>query len=813
MQLSSICSEFKGEHETLAKYSITIMFKRTEESISMINYYYRTIFENTGTAMMILEEDLTVFLINGECIKLFGYTKEDLVGKKDWLSLVNETDRDLIEKYHHSRIIDPDSAPRNYEISILDRYGKIRSVWLTVAIIPESCQTVASFIDITKNKELEKLSQRYKLIFENARDIILCMNQNGQIIDANSIACQVYGYAYDELLSLNIMDIRAPESQLNTFPQMNEANLNGILFETIHRRKDGSIFPVEVSSQGITIENVRYLLSIVRDISQRKKTEESLIRINKAVDSASNGIALIDSKGTSVIYHNQAFYDLFGYTCEELIQLGGLATLFCEQTAAKEVYDSLINGTSWQGELKMRSHNNRSLQIRLHGDTIRNDSGNVIGMFGIYTDISEQKLAELALANEKERLSVTLHSIGDGVIATDIEGRLLTINPVAENIIGWKQHEIIGRALVDFLEFSDSKSCHVSGQVNNDIELILSSSNQTECLVQDAILVTRDGSVKTISVNSAPILTSDRIAIGHVLVIRDVTDLRKSEIKIALSQKLESIGALAAGIAHEINSPLQYISDNNVFFQESVSSLLKLIKGYQEFVGVAIDMNYLADFTSPIKAMETELEIEYLLEEIPAALEQSMDGIQRVRDLVLAMKEFSHPGTKQKKLSDLNKGIEATITISRNEWKYVAELNADLDHNLPLINCAMNEINQVLLNIIVNAAQAISEVIEKGVIKRGTINVSSRLKDEYAEIRIADNGGGIPNTLISMIYDPFFTTKAVGKGTGQGLAIAHDIIVNKHQGSIDVYSEEGQGTTFIIRLPINRSETDLEDML
>lgn len=779
----------------------------------MINYYYRTIFENTGTAMMILEEDLTVFLINGECVKLFGYTKEDLEGKKDWLSLVNKADRNLIEKYHHSRIIDPDSAPRNYEISILDRYGKIRAVWLTVAIIPESCQTVASFIDITKNKELEKLSQRYKLIFENARDIILCINQNGEIIDANSIACQVYGYTYDELLSLNIMDIRAPETHLNAFPQLNEANLKGILFETVHRRKDGSTFPVEVSSQGINIEDVRYLISIVRDISQRKKTEESLIRINKATDSASNGIALIDSKGTSVIYHNKAFYNLFGYTAEELKQCGGLATLFCEQSAAQEVYESLINGNYWQGVLKMRSRNNLSLQVRLHGDTIRNDSGNIIGMFGIYTDITEQKLAELALANEKERLSVTLHSIGDGVIATDIEGRLLTINPVAENIIGWKQHEILGRALVDFLEFSDSKACQAAGQVNNDIELILSSSNQTECLVQDAILVARDGNVKTVSVNSAPILTSERIAIGHVLVIRDVTDIRKSEIKIALSQKLESIGALAAGIAHEINSPLQYISDNTVFFRESVSTLLKLIQSYQKFAGNAIEMNCLADFAFQIKAMESELEIEYLLEEIPVAIEQTMDGIQRVRNLVLAMKEFSHPGTKQKKLSDLNKGIEATITISRNEWKYVAELNADLDHNLPLINCVMDEINQVFLNIFVNAAQAISEVIEKGVIKRGTINVSSRLKDEYAEIIIADNGGGIPNALISMIYDPFFTTKPVGKGTGQGLAIAHDIIVTKHQGSIDVYSEEGQGTTFIIRLPVNCSETDLEDML
>jgi len=948
---------------------------------------YRTIFENTATAMAVLEEDFTMTRVNREFIELFGSSREKLEGNTDWLQYIYKSDLAVLSNYYQLCRLDPDSAPRNCVLSIVDHWGIEKNIWLSAAIIPGNSRSVVSLMDITKNKQMETrmsyrlhleeavaktsrklishgddnieevlklvgeamevnrvyifqfrqqgkkmdntyewcdqdttpqkdnmqnidtslfpwwtkivmtgqphaitdaqdipleatrewqtikswgvrsllsvpisnpagdivgfigfmtykqtqpwlsedsvvmrivaemlglywerkkaegLLQRYHLIFENARDIILLMHQNGQIIDVNSEACQVYGYNRDQLLSFKVIDLRAPETRSMAIPQMDEANIRGILFETLHCRKNGSIFPVEVSSQGITIESRRYILSVVRDISQRKKTEESLIRISTALDSASNGIVLSDPHGNQLIYQNQAFSNMFGYTLEELNDAGGLPVLFVDPRVAREVYKSLHEGNIWQGELELCTNNRRIIQVLLYADRILNDAGVVLGLFGVYTDITEQKLAASALAMEKERLAVTLHSIGDGVIATDTDGKLLLINPVAEEIIGWKQDEVIGRALVDFLELSDSNSYQVNHQVENDIELILNSSNQTECLVQDAILAARDGSIKTVSVNSAPILNNERQAIGHVLVIRDVTDLIKSQIKMALSQKLESIGALAAGIAHEINSPLQYISDNTVFFQESISSLVKVIKCYQEVVGAAERIIDLASFTSRVRAVEEEMEINYLLEEIPLAIEQSMDGIQRVRKLVLAMKEFSHPGTKEKKPSDLNKGIEATITISRNEWKYGAELHTDLVPELPLVNCVIDEINQVILNIIVNAAQAINEVIERGGYARGSIHISSCLKEEYVEIKIADNGIGIPHSLISKIYDPFFTTKPVGKGTGQGLAIAHDIIVNKHQGSIDVSSEEGQGSTFIIRLPVNSPEGYQEDGL
>jgi signal transduction histidine kinase len=205
--------------------------------------------------------------------------------------------------------------------------------------------------------------------------------------------------------------------------------------------------------------------------------------------------------------------------------------------------------------------------------------------------------------------------------------------------------------------------------------------------------------------------------------------------------------------------------------------------------------------------------VNYLFEEIPKAIEQTQEGVSRVAALVSAMKEFSHPGTGEKVPFNLNHGIESTITVARNEWKYVADLQLQLDMALPLVRCLPNEINQVVLNLVVNAAHAIADVAADGGPGRGTITIQTRQLDGCVEIRIQDTGGGIPEKIRSRIFDPFFTTKAIGKGTGQGLAIARSVVVDKHQGTIDFESAVGHGTTFIIHLPCADSHASVEPQL
>ncbi|MBU0595079.1 histidine kinase, partial [Candidatus Bipolaricaulota bacterium] len=206
-----------------------------------------------------------------------------------------------------------------------------------------------------------------------------------------------------------------------------------------------------------------------------------------------------------------------------------------------------------------------------------------------------------------------------------------------------------------------------------------------------------------------------------------------------------------------------------------------------------------------------ELDLDFLKEEIPKAIAQSLEGVGRVAEIVRSMKEFSHPGGTEKQATDLNRAIEATITVARNEWKYVAEMAMDLDPDLPPVPCLAGDFNQVILNLIINAAHAIGDVVGENSGEKGTVTITTRQNGDWAEIRISDTGTGIPEENRSKIFDHFFTTKELGKGTGQGLAIAHAVITEKHSGTITVESEVGKGTTFIIRLPIEPESTQAEE--
>jgi signal transduction histidine kinase len=282
--------------------------------------------------------------------------------------------------------------------------------------------------------------------------------------------------------------------------------------------------------------------------------------------------------------------------------------------------------------------------------------------------------------------------------------------------------------------------------------------------------------------------------------------------QLSHAQKLDSVGQLAAGIAHEINTPIQFIGDNVRFLKETFVELIGLLEIYKGLLHAAregtLDQPAIRDAVTATR----KVELAYLLKEIPIAIDQTLEGVGRVATLVGAMKEFSHPGTVNKVPLDLNHLIQSTITVARNEWKYVAELETKLDPSLPKILCQPGEFNQAILNLIVNAAQAIAEK-NRDTTDLGNITVTTRKLDKDVEIRVRDTGAGIPANVQTRIFDPFFTTKEIGKGTGQGLAITRSVIVDKHSGSIDFETIEGEGTTFIIRLPHDSMGSKAEAMV
>jgi PAS domain S-box-containing protein len=388
----------------------------------------------------------------------------------------------------------------------------------------------------------------------------------------------------------------------------------------------------------------------------------------------------------------------------------------------------------------------------------------------------------------EERYRVIAQTASDGILTTDERGHIQFANAAAAEIFGLSGDDLIDRdlealapgSLFQYWSVKDAQAActpieltgkHSSGR---DIPLEISLS---ECL-------------------QGP--QNHRVT----AVIRDITERRRKDQQVALSRKLESIGQLAAGVAHEINTPTQYVGDNLHFLLDSWNGLVELLTAYRELLNDSVPDPRTQEAVKRIHKLANEIDVDYLQEEIPKAIQQSLDGAKRIAEIVGAMKELSHPDSATKTAVDLNHAIKNALVVSKNTWKYVADLTTEFDPDLGLVNCIAGDINQVVLNLIINAADAISERVKSGDFEKGVIRVHTRREQEWVEIRISDTGTGIPEEAQSRIFDPFFTTKSVGKGTGQGLAIAHAIVVQKHQGTIQFETQTGVGTTFIVRLPI-----------
>ncbi len=322
----------------------------------------------------------------------------------------------------------------------------------------------------------------------------------------------------------------------------------------------------------------------------------------------------------------------------------------------------------------------------------------------------------------------------------------------------------------------------------------------------DFRLTLEDGTTRWMHCSAYPTRLDDGTLRWDGLLL-DVEDRKSLEAQLLQAQKLEAVGQLAAGIAHEINTPTQYVSDNTHFLQEAFEDLDDLIGHYRHALAACEQGASAAEQLRLAREKEDEIDLPYLRDEIPQALDQALEGLDRVATIVRAMKAFSHPGGEEKEMVDINKLLTDTVTISRNEWKYVAEVELDLEEDLPPVEGVANQLGQVFLNLIVNAAHAIAGVGGRKLDVEGRIRIQSRGMGTSAEIIIEDNGPGIPEAIRDKVFNPFFTTKDVGKGTGQGLAIAHDIVRDKHGGSLLLEEAPEHGARFIIRLPLGNGAT------
>lgn len=406
------------------------------------------------------------------------------------------------------------------------------------------------------------------------------------------------------------------------------------------------------------------------------------------------------------------------------------------------------------------------------------------------------------------------------VSIADIEGNMTFINEKFCKISGYSAEELVGKnhrmLKSDFHApeyYKKLRTTVAKGEVWHG-EMCSTARNGKQYWVEATVVPFLDEEGKpykyvAISTDiTEKINTVERLKVKTHETNVAHAELKKSHQQALHSEKLASVGQLAAGIAHEINTPVQFVGDNTRFLQTAFDDLNDLIMVYQQLAQAVTEGKPHDELLTSVTSLSEEVEVDYLAEEIPHAITQTLEGIERISKIVLSMKDFSHPGSNHKEVVDINHAIESTITVSRNEWKYNAELNTDFDEKLIAVPCYVGEFNQVILNIIINACHAIADARQGD--KLGTIKISTRLEEQFAVVCISDTGTGMPDSVKKKIFEPFFTTKGVGKGSGQGLAIAYAVIVEKHGGSLAVESTPGEGTTFIIRLPMQTAANDDE---
>jgi two-component system, NtrC family, sensor kinase len=566
------------------------------------------------------------------------------------------------------------------------------------------------------------------------------------------------------------------------------------------RRREGSDawLRIEVSPVRDSHGSLIALIAILLDVSERRRYEEELKTTKAFLDAIITELPVTvfckDSTDHRFRLWNRAAEEMFGLKTADVIGRNDYDFFPKEQADFFWAKDAETITSGQMVDIPEEAMTRADGSIRyLHTRkvVVAGPDGQPGWLLGLSEDITERRAAaELlreAYAESEELLSI-LSAI---LIGVDAQDRIVRFNAAAERILGRNAADVLGRSLaesgirLDWGEILPLTIATTADGISRGIHDLRLARHETEEVFLDLSIIrtraTGDG--------GRPVIA---------LVGFDVTQRRQMEAQRAQGQKLEAIGHLAAGIAHEINTPIQFIGDNLHFLSTSFADLthaLDAVKAHIEAGG---------DSQGDLAQAMAQSDLPFLVDEVPRAVAQSLEGVTRVAGIVQALKKFSHPDGGAKQPIDINACILTTLTVARNEYKYAAELITQLATDLPPIPGIAGELGQTFLNLVVNAAQSITEK-NRDTATRGTITISTALVRDMLEVRISDTGTGIRPEHHQRLFTPFFTTKPVGKGTGQGLALCHAVVVQHHGGTITCDSEFGSGCTFIIRLPLTAS--------
>ena len=741
--------------------------RKVDEALRISENRFRELADMLPSVICEIDRKLYLIYVNQEGYQAIGHGPEDIKSGINILDTLHEDDRERARN-NINRIVAGESLKQN-EYRMYTADGRILNVLIKSAPLYQDGTIVGircNITDITERKQVEEAlgesEQRYRALFDAIPDAIILSeprtdNQFWPILDCNQAACRMNGYSREELIG-QCIDIFHKQKQqiherLGFLEQLRKEK--ELVFEEFHRKKDGTVFSIESRCRLITLSGKEVILGIDRDITDRKLVEaalrESEEKYRTVVENVEEAIFISDIEG-HIYFTNRYTAELLKWDPEDYVGKtiwDALPTQFVK--SHRDLPRRVVQtGKGKTGE--MYAHvNNKYQWFRFSLQPLKGSKLIV----GIAMDITEQKRYEEELASEKERLDVTLRSIGEGVIATDVEGRIMFLNPAAEKLTGWKQEEAAGKGLNQvFRSESEERNELAAGRI--------------EDLNDQTVLIDRQGRKRIISENGAAIRDSMGRTVGMVFVFRDITEQKRMEDDLLKTQKLESIGYLAGGIAHDFNNILAVI-------------LMKI-----QMIQVLSERG----------------------EGIAKYLDDMEKAVGRANALTHQLLTFSKGGKPVKKRIYINDIIHETVGFSLNGSNVRAEL--DLPNDLWPAEVDEGQITQVLNNIMINADQAMPEggvvrVKAENFYANGEVIVPLK-KGRYLKISITDEGVGISQEHLEKIFDPYFTTKQ--KGSGLGLATVYSI-VKRHDGLIDVESRPGKGSTFYVYLPAVEGEVDI----
>ncbi|MFP5226006.1 MAG: PAS domain S-box protein [Acidobacteriota bacterium] len=641
---------------------------------------------------------------------------------------------------------------------------------------------------------LRQSEAKFRRILTHLPDIAWTADATGRIVYISPKCEQALGYGKEQICSQGtafLFEHVHPADQRRVRSAVGDLFRKAAAFdvEFRFRRSDGVWIWLHSRAAPYRVAGALFADGVISDITPRKQAELELQAktafLEAQTDATIDALLVVDANGQRIL-QNRRFNEMFSIP-PELLDTSDDAPVLDHVVGLARDREGFLNrvmhlythpDATGRDEVELAN----GTIVDRYSAPVRGKKGQYYGRIWTFRDITQRRRNE----DELRQLSAAVEQSPVSVIITDPDGRISYVNRKFTESTGYSAEEALGRN-PRFLN-----SGHSPRALYDSLWQTIKAGREWRGEFRNQ---RKNGEYFWEAATISPI-TDAGGAICHFLAVKeDITARRALEAELRQAQKLEAIGQLAAGIAHEINTPIQFVADNLAFLQDACRAIFPLLDFCRSEIRTPTPRS-----AARLAEEETRCDFEFLREEMPGAIAQSLDGTSRVATIVRAMKAFSHPDLGGKDRFDLNQGIASTITITRNEWKHAAEMATDLDESLPPVLCYPGDINQVVLNLILNAAHAIRDRRQPD--EKGRIAVRTRHRGDVAEIAVSDTGVGIPPEIQDRVFDPFFTTREVGLGTGQGLALAHSVIVRKHGGKIWFETEPGKGTTFYIQLPL-----------